>query len=157
MRLEDFISHDLIIPSLTAQDKRGVLDEMVSDLAGKIEGLNRENLLELLLDREKLGSTGIGYGVAIPHARLDGLEHTVVSFGRSMKGIDFQSMDDKPAHLFFLIFAPGGATTVHIKVLARISQLLKDAAFRDRLMRAATREELYRIIVESDRRQKASV
>ncbi len=157
MRLEDFLSQDLITPNLAAQDKRGVLDELASILAGKIEGLNREDLLELLLAREKLGSTGIGYGVAIPHAKLDTLERTIVSFGRSMEGVDFQAMDNKPAHLFFLIFAPGGATTVHIKVLARISQVLKDAPFRERLMMADSRDEIYRIIVESDRRYKASV
>ena len=157
MRLEDFLSLDMVLPDLSAQDKRSVLEEMVDDLVGKVEGLNRDHLIELLLAREKLGSTGIGYGVAIPHAKLDGVEQTLVTFGRSIKGIDFQSMDDKPAHLFFLIFAPEGATTVHLKVLARISQLLKETPFREKLMRATSREEIYRTIIECDRKQKASV
>ncbi|MFQ5329402.1 MAG: PTS sugar transporter subunit IIA [Thermodesulfobacteriota bacterium] len=157
MRLEDFLSKDLITPDLAALDKRGVLDELASILAGKVEGLTREELLELLLAREKLGSTGIGFGVAIPHAKHDSLEHTIVAFGRSKNGVDFQAMDDKPAHLFFMIFAPGGATTVHIKVLARISMLLKDAPFREKLMRAESSDEIYRTIVENDRRSKASL
>jgi len=157
MRLEDFISREMVIPDLSAEDKRGVLEEMVDDLVAKMDGLDRDRLIELLLAREKLGSTGIGYGVAIPHAKLSGVKQTIVTFGRSVKGIDFQSMDDKPAHLIFLIFAPEGATTVHLKVLARISQLLKDTPFREGLMRAASREEIYRTIIESDRKHKASV
>ena len=156
MRLEDFLSQDMVTPDLSAEDKRGVLEEMVDKLVGKVDDLDRDHLIELLLAREKLGSTGIGYGVAIPHAKLDGVDRTLVTFGRSAGGIDFQSMDDKPAHLFFLIFAPEGATTVHLKVLARISQLLKDASFREKLMNAPSREELYRIIIESDRKHKAS-
>jgi PTS system nitrogen regulatory IIA component len=152
MRLEDFLSQDCIIPSLKAKKKREVLDEMVRNLSDKAINLNREKLLEVLLDREKLGSTGIGYGVAIPHARVKDLDYIIVSFGRSMDGIDFQSMDNKPAHLFFLIFAPEDSTTVHIKVLARISQLLKDPNFRDKLMKASSKEEIFRIIVEDDRK-----
>jgi len=157
MRLEDFLSKELIIPNLAAHDKRGLLDEMASMLVEKVEGLNRDELLELLLAREKLGSTGIGFGVAIPHAKYDSLERTIVAFGRSRKGVDFQAMDNKPAHLFFMIFAPGGATTVHIKVLARISLLLKDAPFREKLMRADSSDEIYRTIIEGDRRSKASI
>ncbi len=152
MRLEDFLPQDCVISALKARKKREVLDEMVKNISDKINNINREIVIEVLLDREKLGSTGIGYGVAIPHARVKGLDCIVVSFGRSMEGIDFQSMDNKPAHLFFLIVAPEDSTNVHIKVLARISQLLKDANFRNKLMGASSSEELFRIIIKNDRK-----
>ncbi len=152
MRLSDFLSPESIVSALKARDKRGVLEEMVDKIVENLGGGNSEKLLEALLQREHLGSTGIGYGVAIPHSRVKGLEHIALLFGRSLEGIDFQSMDGKPAFLFFLILAPEKSTVVHIKLLARLSQLLKDAGFRDRLMRAGTGEELYRIIVGYDRK-----
>ena len=150
MRLADVLREDYIIPDLRAREKREVLDEMVTDLSSKVSGLDRERLLEVLLERERLGSTGIGHGVAIPHGKIKGIEGIVVSFGRSKKGVDFHSLDDKPAHLFFLIVAPENSTVAHLKVLSAISHLLKDDGFRKRLIRASTREEIYRIIIEED-------
>lgn len=150
MRIVDVLSQDCIIPELKAREKRDLLEEMVDDIASKVDGLDRERLLEVLLEREKLGSTGIGYGVAIPHGKLKGLNHIVVSFGRSLKGVEFQSLDERPAHLFFLIVAPEDSTATHLKILARISTLLKDATLRDRLLVASGREEIYRIIAEGD-------
>jgi PTS system nitrogen regulatory IIA component len=106
MRLADFLLKEYIMLSLKAREKRELLDEMATELASKVEGLNRERLLEVLLEREKLGSTGIGHGVAIPHGKLKGVDGIIVAFGRSKKGVDFHSMDDRPVHLFFLIVAP---------------------------------------------------
>lgn len=150
MRIVDVLSQDCIMPELKAKEKRDLLEEMVNDVASKVDGLDRERLLEVLLEREKLGSTGIGYGVAIPHGKLRGLNHIIVSFGRSLKGVEFQSLDERPAHLFFLIVAPEDSTATHLKILARISSLLKDATLRDRLLAASGREEIYRIITEGD-------
>lgn len=150
MKLVDVLNQDCIIANLKGSEKREVLEEMVEELSFKFDDVDREKLLEMLLEREKLGSTGIGYGVAIPHARLKGLNSIIVSFGRSLKGVEFQTMDERPAHLFFLIAAPEDSTATHLKILARISRLLKDVVFRKRLMEASTQEEIYNIIVEED-------
>lgn len=152
MRLADVLKEENIISELDATDKREVLDEMVSDLSSRLAGLNREKLLEALLEREKLGSTGIGHGVAIPHGKLKGIDEIVVSFGRSRKGVDFNSTDDKPVYLFFLIVAPENSAAAHLKVLASISHLLKSQEFRTRLKGARDQAELFGLIMEADRK-----
>jgi PTS system nitrogen regulatory IIA component len=152
MRLADFLLKEYIMLSLKAREKRELLDEMATELASKVEGLNRERLLEVLLEREKLGSTGIGHGVAIPHGKLKGVDGIIVAFGRSKKGVDFHSMDDRPVHLFFLIVAPENSTATHLKILASISRLLRDKAFRKKLIKASDRGELHTIIADEDRR-----
>jgi len=152
MRIIDALDKDYIFPNLKSVDKKGVLEEMVIGIASKVDGIDAEKLQEILVEREKLGSTGIGYGVAIPHGKLKGLNHIIVSFGRSIKGVDFQSLDGKPSHLFFLIIAPEESTANHLKVLARISRLLQDASFRKRLMEAVLHDDIYKIIAEEDRK-----
>ena len=107
-------------------------------------------MLHVLLDREKLGSTGIGDGIAIPHGKLAGLEEMVVAFGRSRSGIAFEAMDGKPVHLFFLLMAPENSAGQHLKVLAKISRMLKDAGFRKNLLEAKTHDDLVRLISEKD-------
>ncbi len=151
MRLEDVLNKDCIIPNLSATEKRELLEEMVTDLSENVSGLNKEELLELLLEREKLGSTGIGYGVAIPHAKMKGIKNILVSFARSRKGIDFQSTDEKPVHLFFLIVAPENATSSHLKILSEISRILKESVFRSKLLKAKDSGEIYQVIMEADR------
>ena len=152
MRLIDILTQDCIVSDLKGRVKREVLEEMVAELTFKFAGLNKERLLEVILERERLGSTGIGYGVAIPHARLKGLNSVIILFGRSLSGVEFQALDERPAHLFFLIVAPEDSTTAHIKILARISHLLQDAVLRNRLMMASTQEEIFSIIAEEDRK-----
>lgn len=150
MKIIDVLKRESIVVDLKAKDKRGVLEELVGDLVLKTEGLDKERLLEILLEREKLGSTGIGYGVAIPHGKLKNLDYLVVAFGRSVVGIDFQSLDNKPAHLFFLILAPEDSTAVHLKILARISKLLKDPSFRNKLLSASSRDDIFNAIAEEE-------
>lgn len=152
MKILDILEKDFIIPELKNGDKRGVLEEMVNDLVSRVEGLDKETILEVLLEREKLGSTGIGYGVAIPHGKLRGLDRLIVTFGRSSKGVDFQSLDSKPSHIFFLILAPENSTTAHLKILARISRLLNDPIFRKRLLQSKTRDDIYSVIADEDRK-----
>jgi PTS system nitrogen regulatory IIA component len=152
MRLIDILTQDCIVPDIKGRRKREVLEEMVAEVTFKFADLNKERLLEVILERERLGSTGIGYGVAIPHARLKGLKSIIILFGRSLSGVEFQALDKRPAHLFFLIVAPEDSTTAHIKILARISRLLQDAVLRNRLMVASTQEEIYSIIAEEDRK-----
>ena len=107
-------------------------------------------MLHVLLERERLGSTGIGDGIAIPHGKLSGLEEMVVSFGRSREGIAFEAMDGKPVHLFFLLMAPENSAGQHLKALAKISRMLKDANFRKSLLEAKMHEDLFRIIAAKD-------
>jgi PTS system nitrogen regulatory IIA component len=107
-------------------------------------------MVKTLLDREKLGSTGIGDGIAIPHGKLADLDELIVSFGRSRQGVEFDSMDGKPANLFFLLLAPENTTGLHLKALAKISKMLKDSAFRKKLIEAKSKDELYVIIADKD-------
>jgi len=152
MIVSDVLSKEFIMPSLEACEKRELLDEMAENISDLVGGVDREDLLEVLLEREKLGSTGIGHGVAIPHAKLKGIERIVVAMGMSKSGVDFQSMDDKPVHIFFLIIAPEQSSAVHLKVLASISRLLKDAAFRAKLMKVESRDDIFNTIVEEDKK-----
>jgi len=150
MKIVDILGKDSIIDELSSQDKKGVLEELVSVLVENTRLKDKERALQVLLERERLGSTGIGDGVAIPHGKLEGIEGIICSFGRSREGINFQSIDDKPANLFFLLLAPEDSAGDHLKALARLSRLLKDTRFRKRLMEANSKEEIYSIITEED-------
>ncbi|MFQ5900472.1 MAG: PTS sugar transporter subunit IIA [Thermodesulfobacteriota bacterium] len=152
MKIIDVLEKDSIIAELKAEDKREVIEEMIEGIVTRRKGLDKAILLEVLLEREKLGSTGIGYGVAIPHGKLKDLDHLIVAFGRSLKGVDFQSLDNKPVYIFFLILAPEDSTAVHLKILARISRLLKDASFRRHLMEVSTSDDLFAVIAEEDKK-----
>ncbi len=146
MRIFDFLRSDAIIPSLDADTKEQVLTELVDVLGQSHPTLDKQGLIDTLLARENLGSTGIGGGIAIPHGKFDGLDKLTASFGKSEKGVDFNSMDNKPAHLFFLIVAPKGSAGEHLKALARISRLFKEPLIRSSLQKAKSAEEIYRII-----------
>ncbi len=150
MKISEILHKDLLIPQLQSKNKKGVLEELAGVLVNQGKLLDLEQVVEVLLDREKLGSTGIGDGIAIPHGKIRGLREVVASFGRSREGVDFESIDQKPTHLFFLLVAPENSAGVHLKALARISRLLKDSNFRRRLMEAETADELFQIISEED-------
>ena len=148
---------ELLKPGAVADDLRGTTKNEtlaeLTDLMLRVEsGLDREQVLHVLQERERLGSTGIGDGVAIPHGKLKNIDRLLLSFGRSRKGVDFDSMDGKPAYLFFLLIAPEESVGVHLKTLARISKLLKNPAVRNRLRDAEDQAELYRIIIEEEDR-----
>ena len=149
MKILDIINEDLIKPDLSATSKEEALTELASLIATK-EGLDEEKIVGVLREREKLGSTGIGDGIAIPHGKLKGLKKLVASFGRSKKGIDFQSIDGKPTHLFFLLMAPENTAGVHLKALARISRLLKDKKFRELLLDARNTEGIFQALKDQD-------
>jgi PTS system nitrogen regulatory IIA component len=152
MRLSDFLCNDDIIPELAATAKEAALDELVERLLVRHADIDRDEVLQLLLDRERLGSTGIGDGIAIPHAKLRHMEKPVVVFGRSKTGIAFDASDGRPVHLFFLLVADVDSVDVYLKLLARISRLLKSRALRARLREAADADTLYAIIGEQDSR-----
>jgi nitrogen PTS system EIIA component len=152
MRILDFLQYDAIISSLQAGSKEEVLEELVRPIANAHPNVDKTGLLKTLVSRESLGSTGIGGGVAIPHGKYDGLDHLVASFGRSPKGVDFSSMDNRPAYLFFLLLAPKNSAGEHLKALARISRLFKDPLLKSSLQHAETADEIYRILEEYDMR-----
>jgi PTS system nitrogen regulatory IIA component len=150
MRISSFINPDLIIPELRSRDKEGVLVELADNIAGVFPHLSRDELVAVLREREKLGSTGIGEGFAIPHGKLRNLDRIIISFGRSRPGIPFDSMDGKPAYYFFVLVAPENSAGDHLKALAKISRFIKNSAFREELARAADREALEQVIRGQD-------
>ena len=152
MTITDVLSADRIIPDLRATTKEGVLEELAGLLAGAPTGTDVARLTAVLRERERLNSTAIGEGIAIPHGRLSGLRNVVAGFARSSKGVDFDSVDKEPTHLFFVLVAPDDAAAMHLKALARISRLLKDKDFRARLLALDSGEALYKAIVEEDAR-----
>lgn len=150
MKIADILSGDLIIPELTSKNKKEVLEELVSVIVKQNKLINKEELIEVLLEREQLGSTGIGDGIAIPHGKLKNIGALLASFGKSIDGVDFDSMDGKPTHLFFLLVAPENSAGIHLKALARISRLLKDSSFKQGLMEAKLKDDLFKTIIERD-------
>jgi PTS system nitrogen regulatory IIA component len=148
MRIIDILSKDSIVENLTSRSKKEVIQELVKALPkGRYDS---DKLVQILLEREKLGSTGIGDGVAIPHGKLGDIDKLMASFGRSKKGVDFDALDGSPTHLFFLLVAPENSAGIHLKALAKISRLFKDGQFRNALMSAKDKEEIYDIIKEED-------
>ena len=150
MKIMDIFRKEYIIEELKAKTKRDVLAELSGVIHRENGAISHEYMVNTLLDREKLGSTGIGDGIAIPHGKLADLDELIVTFGRSREGVDFESMDGKPANLFFLLLAPESTTGLHLKALAKISKMLKDSAFRKKLIEAKSKDELYVIITDKD-------
>lgn len=150
MKLSELLDEDNIITELKAGDKKGVLEELVEAVIRREASIDKHSLVKVLLERERLGSTGIGDGVAIPHGKYPGIAQPLISFGRSREGLDFESMDGQPAHLFFLLVAPENSANIHLKVLATIARILKNSAFRRALMAARSGEEIYEKIIQYD-------
>ncbi|MDP3284085.1 MAG: PTS sugar transporter subunit IIA [Desulfobacterales bacterium] len=149
MKILDVLRKETILTDLKAKDKKGVIEELVASVS-QITGINSRELVQVLLERERLGSTGIGGGIGIPHGKLANLESLIMGFGLSRKGVDFESMDGRPTHLFFLLITPENSTGLHLKLLARISRILKNDSFKKKLMKAAGSNEVYSIIGEVD-------
>jgi nitrogen PTS system EIIA component len=150
MKILNILPKKAIIPDLKGRTKKQVLDELIDALLQEKPELDRERLMAVLLERERLGSTGIGDGIAIPHGKLKDLDQLILSFGKSALGVDFESMDGKPVHLFFLLVAPENCTGIHLRALARIARLLKNAPVRRRLTSVSTQDEIYAVIQQED-------
>jgi len=149
MKILDVLQKEAIISDLKSQDKKGILEELVAPIA-RITGVNHKDLVRVLMDREQLGSTGIGGGIGIPHGKLKQLESLALGFGLSRKGVDFESMDNQPTHIFFLLVTPENSTGLHLKMLARISKILKHDPFKEKLLNAANSDAIFSIIREED-------
>ena len=150
MKLTDILNESAIVPDLLASAKTDALEALVEAMAESNSEVNKHDILKILLEREELGSTGIGDGIAIPHGKSAGLSQITSGFGLSKAGIEFDSLDGKPAHLFFLLIAPEDSAGVHLRMLARISRMLKNTDFRNRLLKANSRQEIYQIISQED-------
>jgi PTS system nitrogen regulatory IIA component len=150
MKIADLLDIRAISTELSSNKKVEVLVELVDLLRRVQPNLDAAELLAVLIDREELGSTGIGDGVAIPHGKLKGLDRLLMAFGRKQDGIDFDSMDNRPAHLFFLLLAPESEATLHLKALARISKLLRKEDVRRQLLDASDPAILLNILSQED-------
>lgn len=150
MKICQYINRHLVFPEMKAQDKEGVLAELAAGIARQTPGLKAEEILKVLRDRERLGSTGIGEGFAIPHGKMKELDRILIAFGRSRQGIPFDSLDGKPAHYFFVLIAPEESAGLHLKALAKISRFIKDSEFKEHLSRASDAEALWKVIEAED-------
>ena len=149
MRIQDVLHREAIIDDLHSRTKEGILEELVVPVA-QIAGVDPEELVQVLMERERLGSTGIGGGIGIPHGKMKNLDSLVLGFGLSREGVDFESIDKKATHIFFILITPENSTGLHLKLLARISRILKNDPFKQRLLNANDGDEIYSIIMEED-------
>ncbi len=152
MKILDFVRPELVVADVQGQDKKAVLEELAAHLAshaGVEPPIDQGGLLRVLVERERLASTAIGEGVAIPHGKLS-IPRLLGCVGISRRGVDFESMDGRPTHIFFVLVAPENSTGIHLKALARISRLFKDPDFRNRLMQAKDAVDMFRILADED-------
>jgi len=150
MKISEILTKENIIKDLKSCDKESVLEELSNFLKDKGEIPNKENLLLSLIEREKLGSTGIGENVAIPHAKIRDIDKIITVFARSQIGVEFESLDQKPVNFIYLILAPENSTGQHLKALARISRLFKNPSLRESVLRANEIDQIYSILVDED-------
>jgi PTS system nitrogen regulatory IIA component len=151
----DFLSPKAISTDLKSSDKKGIIKELLDLLieSGDINAADKNAFLDVVMERESLGSTGIGMGIGIPHGKSEHIKSLVASFGISRKGVDFDSLDGEPAYIFFLLLAPQDTAGPHLKALARISRLLKEKYFRDALKKSVDPKEVLKIIKEEDQKK----
>lgn len=148
--ITDFLKEDCILINLKGKEKNEVLAELLELLKAKKHIKDSDEILSTLMEREKLGSTGIGQGIAVPHAKTDQIENLIGALGISDSGVSFDSLDGEPVNIVFLILAPGKSIGLHLKALAKIARLLKNRTFRNALRGAKTPAEALEIIKEDD-------
>jgi nitrogen PTS system EIIA component len=150
MKITDILSPDMVVADLKGATKPDVLNELAKALSAKYTEIKLADLTAVLAERERLGSTAIGDGIAIPHGKLRGVTKIIGAFGRHAQGVDFDSLDGEPSQIFFVLVAPEDSASLHLKALARVSRLLKEASFRSHLLAAKDGPELYSLIKEED-------
>jgi PTS system nitrogen regulatory IIA component len=150
MKISDVLERKTVIPNLQSRSKPDVIRELAENLASAYPNINDEKLIEVLMEREKLCSTAVDSGVAIPHAKLSGISGIIAGFGRSIEGIDYDSLDAKLTHLFIILVAPESSIGAHIQLLARISRIFKNPDLRAKLMTLDTQDEIYDSIIMED-------
>src|SRR5579863_7220151 len=150
MKIAEFLKPEAIIPRLSSTDKAGILDELAGALARSVPEISRERFRTVLVDREKLDSTGIGEGVAIPHGKVNGLSSVVAAFGVAAAGVDFQAKDAKPTFLFFTLVAPENSAGKHLRALAKVSRIFKNPAFRKQVIESTEAKTIFDLIAAED-------
>ena len=151
MTLLDILSADSTLVDLRGETKEDIIAELVDTLAVGDAISDRDKVLQAVLEREKIMSTGIGDGIAIPHGKSDAVEKLVAALGTQRRGVDFEALDGEPAYVFFLLVSPANVSGPHIKALARISRLLKNDEFKKKLIAAETAAEIIEIIETEER------
>jgi len=154
--ITDFLKEDCIVINMKSREKKGALSELLKLLETNNYIKDSNEILEAILEREKLGSTGIGQGIAVPHTKTDQIENLVGAVGISNSGISFDSLDGEPVNVIFLIIAPTKSIGLHLKALAKIARLLKNRTFRNALRNAKTPSEVLQIIKEDDEKPNTS-
>ncbi len=149
MKICEILNKDSIVANLESTNKNGVIKELSQAIA-KTTNANPDDIATVLMERETLGSTGIGGGIAIPHGKLNAVDSVTVGFGLSREGVEYDSLDNRLVHIFFLLLTPENSTGDHLKVLAQISKLLKKTQFKEGLRGATSLDEIYNIILEQD-------
>lgn len=152
--ISDLLSEDVVKADLEAESRDEVFEELIGCLVDNGDLESDDAALKALHDREEILSTGIGEGLAIPHAKMDDIDEFLAAFARIPDGVDFKSLDGKPAHLIFLLLSPKGEAGRHVRVLARVSRILKNANFRERLLDAESPDKILDLIAEADEEQK---
>lgn len=152
IRITDFVIREAILPVVTAQTKEDVIKELVASLAaaGKVAAGEEANIVKAILRREQLGSTGIGRGVAIPHAKHESISRLTGTVALAPQGIPFESLDDKPVTIIFMILYAPERPGEHLRALDAVSRLLREDKFREELLRCQTRDEIWRLLSEAD-------
>ena len=151
MNLLDILSPESTIVDLKGESKEDIISELVNSLVVGDSITDRDQVLQAVLDREKIMSTGIGDGIAIPHGKSAAVTELVAAMGTQRRGVDFDALDGEPAFVFFLLVSPANVSGPHIKALARISRLLKNDAFKKKLIEANSAEEIIAIIEVAER------
>lgn len=154
IKLSSLLKENLIELELEGKDKAGIIDELVGIINKSGKAKNKKALVLALIEREKLGSTAIGNGVAVPHAKIDDIKQTVLAFGRSIDGVDFNSLDGEKTHLFFMLISPKEDIGAHLKVLAKISHLIKDRFMVGLFKKAKSKKEILSIISNLEKSSK---
>jgi nitrogen PTS system EIIA component len=149
MLLSDFISPDSVVASLKVKSKKQLLQDL-SARAARLTGLSERDIFDVLLQRERLGSTGLGHGIAIPHGKVQGLKRIVGIFARLAEPVDFDAVDGDPVDIVFLLLAPEGAGADHLKALARISRLLREGSAVEKLRACKDTAALYAVLTENE-------
>ena len=150
MKIDQILKKESVISDLVGKNKPEVIKEMTKCLKTNNMIKNDQALFETLMEREKLGSTGIGENVAIPHGKSDEVSQIIIVFARSLNGVDFESLDQKPVHFVCMVIAPAHSTGQHFKVLARISRLFKNQGLREGILKSENSDALYSILLEED-------
>jgi nitrogen PTS system EIIA component len=150
MKINEILKKESVIADIAGNNKLDVIKEMTERLKQNDTIKNDQALYATLMEREKLGSTGIGENVAIPHGKSDELSQIIIVFARSLSGIDFESLDQKPVHFVCMVIAPAHSTGTHLKALARISRLFKNQTLREGILKAEDSNEIYSILLAED-------